>query len=406
MFRKRYPLVCAVWFFLFCAFLETAALAAPSSAGVLDDLAIWDGSFDKGWKRVSIGPKRVVWQMQTPPKVFGFKPVKVQAVVDEGKVRQLYLLLFEVAEFFGGARVGDMEGNVSNATKNQLRVAYNSVADGMTKQLADWTGAKGEKVTVGRSGPLQAPALEYTKDGHVLRLTCVREQLVSLIVLRDADAEGPEKPTPQQLRDSAVNNVERRANGDVIVTGIPMVDQGEKGYCMMASLSMVAQYWQSEMDMDFLAAKSGYKYGDTPVDRKAIPIYHATGREAGLDVTYTDGFNYDRFKEAIDRGQPVIAFRFIRAARDKLHMKYAAEVAKNPDATAPDGFSDRDQFSTRTFRDGGHASVINGYNDQRKEIIFTDSWGEGHRNKRMSVEEMRGSCMNTFYIGPEESKGR
>ena len=35
---------------------------------------------------------------------------------------------------------------------------------------------------------------------------------------------------------------------------------------------------------------------------------------------------------------------------------------------------------------GGHMRLIIGYNDKRKEILYTDSWGAGHELKRMPAE--------------------
>lgn len=36
---------------------------------------------------------------------------------------------------------------------------------------------------------------------------------------------------------------------------------------------------------------------------------------------------------------------------------------------------------------GGHRRRIIGYNPQKKEILYTDSWGYGHELKRMSAED-------------------
>ena len=35
---------------------------------------------------------------------------------------------------------------------------------------------------------------------------------------------------------------------------------------------------------------------------------------------------------------------------------------------------------------GGHTRLIIGYNDRKKEILYTDSWGAGHELKRMPAE--------------------
>ena len=36
---------------------------------------------------------------------------------------------------------------------------------------------------------------------------------------------------------------------------------------------------------------------------------------------------------------------------------------------------------------GGHMCLIIGYNTQKEEILFSDSWGAGHELKRMSAAD-------------------
>ena len=35
---------------------------------------------------------------------------------------------------------------------------------------------------------------------------------------------------------------------------------------------------------------------------------------------------------------------------------------------------------------GGHMRLIIGYNDKKREILYTDSWGAGHELKRMPAD--------------------
>jgi len=42
---------------------------------------------------------------------------------------------------------------------------------------------------------------------------------------------------------------------------------------------------------------------------------------------------------------------------------------------------------------GGHMRIIHGYNEKKDEIIYTDSWGDGHEMKRMPM--IHAWCMTT-----------
>jgi hypothetical protein len=41
--------------------------------------------------------------------------------------------------------------------------------------------------------------------------------------------------------------------------------------------------------------------------------------------------------------------------------------------------------------------VVNGYNAVRREVIFTESWGESARNRRMRIEELEGTSYLAYY---------
>jgi hypothetical protein len=44
-------------------------------------------------------------------------------------------------------------------------------------------------------------------------------------------------------------------------------------------------------------------------------------------------------------------------------------------------------------------SVITGYNETRGEILFTESWGERYRQRRMSIGEMEKTADSLFFFG-------
>jgi hypothetical protein len=49
---------------------------------------------------------------------------------------------------------------------------------------------------------------------------------------------------------------------------------------------------------------------------------------------------------------------------------------------------------------GGHLRLIIGYNDETDEIIYTDSWGAGHEQKRMKTPTAYGSTTSLRMIRP------
>ena len=44
-----------------------------------------------------------------------------------------------------------------------------------------------------------------------------------------------------------------------------------------------------------------------------------------------------------------------------------------------------------------HASVVTGFNAERGEVVFVESWGEHTRGRRMRFEELEATSYMAFY---------
>ena len=49
---------------------------------------------------------------------------------------------------------------------------------------------------------------------------------------------------------------------------------------------------------------------------------------------------------------------------------------------------------------GGHMRLIIGYNDKKKEILYSDTWGEGHELKRMPEDWAFAITHDAFFLKP------
>jgi len=47
---------------------------------------------------------------------------------------------------------------------------------------------------------------------------------------------------------------------------------------------------------------------------------------------------------------------------------------------------------------GGHMRLIIGYNEERGEILYSDSWGEGHELKRMDAKDALSITRGMYYL--------
>jgi hypothetical protein len=49
---------------------------------------------------------------------------------------------------------------------------------------------------------------------------------------------------------------------------------------------------------------------------------------------------------------------------------------------------------------GGHMRLIIGYNDAKRQVIFSDSWGAGHEMKRMAMDDAYKASHGLFTMTP------
>tara|TARA_B100000674_G_C37875750_1_gene931917 strand:+ start:198 stop:1388 length:1191 start_codon:yes stop_codon:yes gene_type:complete len=231
-------------------------------------------------------------------------------------------------------------------------------------------------------------------------------------------------------RDLIANRV-IASNGDVFVQGVPMVDQGRKGYCAVASAERVFRYYGLPVDQHAMAqiAESSAQGGTNPANMIAalkkvagrtktriLVHYELEGRKIrsemkaynrlirknkegkefreGVGIPYqyflsnchgptlrevrAKGTAFDRFKnqirDNIDTGTPLL---------------WALQVGVFPERGIPQ-------------QGGGHMRLVIGYNPQTDEIIYTDSWGPGHEFKRMSAANAYTATMHLITLKPSQ----
>jgi hypothetical protein len=94
--------------------------------------------------------------------------------------------------------------------------------------------------------------------GSNLRAIPFRAEFIRLTVRPNTSVPVPIGTTPETSRDIVKrfvgrDHVERITGGDVKLKGLPMVDQGEKGYCVVASVERVLRYYGATVDQHELA---------------------------------------------------------------------------------------------------------------------------------------------------------
>jgi len=228
--------------------------------------------------------------------------------------------------------------------------------------------------------------------------------------------------------------VVRQKNGTVFIDGIPMVDQGSKGYCAAALSERLLKYFgNSEITQHTIAQlagisptlgtsydqmleairKSGRKLGlkmemdyqlfsDYNSVEKLLKKYNSLARRKKLDPIKLQGNSvnigfllggmdpeiYLELREK-ERGDREKFYRSIRTSIDAgLPLAWGVFLGLQPEPGIPSGQA------------GGHLRLIIGYNPQSQSVIYSDTWGDGHEKKEMSLIQAWNITHSTFTCEP------
>lgn len=222
--------------------------------------------------------------------------------------------------------------------------------------------------------------------------------------------DSSKKPGPFRGTDHVTHD---STSGDVAIKDVPMVDQGQKGYCVVATAERVMRYYGVKADENELAqladsdAKKGTNYkamteslkkltarlrirvrtlGETDF-RAMFDDYNQAAKRAKVNPV---NMRAEDTSDIFSQMKPDI----YRESRNKNRAAFAAfnrQIKTHIDDGTPLlwsvtlGVLDTDGSHAKT--PGGHMRLIIGYNEKTSEILFSDSWGAGHELKRMPAAD-------------------
>ena len=232
------------------------------------------------------------------------------------------------------------------------------------------------------------------------------------------------------------DNVTKSPNGDVYIDNVPMVDQGQKGYCAAAVSERVLRYYGNQIDEHEIAQQAGTTaQGGTSVAAMK-DVITAVGAKNGLgfqnvvsmtsslgdldeevarynkaaklekkpaislaQFTHGNMINVGEMHEAME---PKVIYRMRQ--NDPRFKKFSSGVRQQVALGIPVfwgvtlGIYPEKGVSMQST--GGHMRLIIGYNDKKKEILYTDTWGEGHELKRMPEDWAFAITHDAFFLKP------
>jgi hypothetical protein len=233
---------------------------------------------------------------------------------------------------------------------------------------------------------------------------------------------------------SLVSNVTKEANGDVVIKNVPMVDQGPKGYCAVATTERVMRYYGVNVDQHEMAAVANTANGGGTSPTEMVKALQALTGRLKVHVRTLQDWEYGAFTRMIGdynraakhnkkseinlAGMHVIDIAAIYGEMDPDSLKqsvatpgkaafskFQREVSDTINKGVPVMWGvELGIYKEQELQQphGGHMRLIIGYNTQTSEILYSDSWGAAHALKRMPMDNACAMTTGLYYLEPNQ----
>ena len=238
-------------------------------------------------------------------------------------------------------------------------------------------------------------------------------------------------------------NIVRNSKGDVVLENIPMVDQGQKGYCAAATAERILRYFGLDIDQhqvaqlaetsarggtsiegiteaitsigksfsldqkNLIAVDKGKSFQDSQTF-KDIKDYNAAARRAKKQEIDWERFTQNHMVDvsAIWNAMDPEILKQSRMRRNQDFTKFLASIRSNIDSGIPlfwsclVGMYPEVPDVSAGGKAFGHIRLIIGYNTKTHEILYSDSWGANHALKRMPEQQAWAMTKGLFVLKP------
>jgi len=247
------------------------------------------------------------------------------------------------------------------------------------------------------------------------------------------------KKSEVERKSDLKDNVKRK-EGNVWISNVPMVDQGDKPICSIAVMQRLLCYFTGEKDGDSPIARKtlkkalGYQSGEGTDLRVMTETLQRNAKS--LHLTCDPFYSVDMSLEQIVEEYNKIAEKKKGAKRVSMKTKKGTatqmkEIVKGIDygcwkklrkEKLGSGRSDcwkkivsnidrgipivwtvefglYSEFGSKQVK-GAHMRLIIGYNEKHRQVIYSDTWGEAHAYKTMDWEDAWAITFNMMRLYP------
>ncbi|NLZ64213.1 MAG: hypothetical protein GX902_10440 [Lentisphaerae bacterium] len=270
-----------------------------------------------------------------------------------------------------------------------------------------------------------------------------RPEFVQLEIMPYNPATDPRSQAPTAVSKRSLqgklslrDNVVRQNNGTVFIDNIPMVDQGQKGYCSAAVTERVLKYFGNDSVTQHTIAQitntsaltgtsqdemlAAIRKADTKLGLKMSPKFELLESFADLEKIirrYNTLARKNKLPkiELASRGGMINLGALLYSMDSETYLasrnqerqereKFWRELKRNIDQGLPLGwgvFVGLVPEPGLLQSAGGHFRLLIGYNERNRTVFYSDTWGAGHEKKEMPLEQAWGITHSLFTYAPK-----
>jgi hypothetical protein len=389
-----------------------AEINAACGAPLFVDCHLWDDDAGElarrlGWPRESETSLDSSYRLypEASARFLGARPYSQVLHGEEGRAASLSLVFANKGDAVATV-AGPLDNRDMRQRRAELRANRKAIEEDEETLSAALTSLLGEPgiARFGQGGRTRETVRRWDWKDHAFLLSAPRMEYVTLRIMScaAADSGGKSRLADDVIRERAASRVERRANGDVVITDLPMVDQGPKGYCVPATWERVMRSMGVPADMYVLAmagntgAGGGTSGGD--IVWGARDAVTRAGRRLDRPALKTVPSSVAKF---IDRGLPVMWGMFStpdfnRAANERMAARRSMTDPAAWSASLEPARKGADDWAKDPAT--AHLCMIIGYNDQTGELAVSDSYGPEFEERWITSEEAAAVSQGDFYV--------
>ncbi|OGV31302.1 MAG: hypothetical protein A2020_01630 [Lentisphaerae bacterium GWF2_45_14] len=421
------------------------------------DGALWNTSGDDflsgerlkffKWNSEQKDSARAPRYSNTPDMTFlGKKVYECIFRFEDGKVSSVYISLYNRGD----------AGNIESGSVLQKTIG------GFKESIGKWTGVEGSKAQKDKIAKANVYSITWKKGDVELSMKWsysgrlseksgrtsddFRAEYIKLDITKNASASGNDKTSGSKDDASAKSSSSKNGglkenlkneNNDVYIADIPMVDQGQKGYCVVAVVERVLRYYGQDIDQHQIAQKAGTENSGTslsefekalkslgkslgvkykslyeseiakigeqaergdlrciPDTMKLVSQYNRYAKKAGCSKVdknkYINGNMYD-IGGMMNAMKPE-GLKMLKVEGDKsAYARFTKQIKEYINLGIPILWSVRlgmvQEEKLNPQVNGGHMRLIIGYNEKDKKFIYSDTWGADHTFKKMTMDD-------------------